>query len=150
MTIELILFVALVALTLFSSGVQVYIHFEAYPLLAFVGKKEFAAYLKEYEKRLTVPLLVPDGLALLVNIILIFARPPEVNLIGIIILLILNILLAVVTIVVATPVYNRIKAAGVAAPDDMRQLMRINLLRLLIATASTLIVLILLLAVLAA
>lgn len=42
---------------------------------------------------------------------------------------------------IATPVYNRVKAAGQATGEDMKKLMRINLLRLLLSTASSLVVL---------
>ena len=134
MSIANILFVVLVALTLYNNGVQAYIHFEAYPLIPFVGKDEFAKYMAEYEQRLTIPLLAPYGLTVLANLILIFTRPAAVSLIGIIILLVLNISVAVVTMVVATPVYNQLKSGE----EVMPRLMNINLLRLVISTVSSL------------
>ena len=150
MSLGIILFVVLVALTLFSNGVQAYIHYEAYPLFSNVGKADFAAYLAEYEKRLTIPLLLPYGLTVLSNLILIFVRPDNLSVIGVIFALLLNLAVAVTTAVVATPVYNRVKAAGQAAREDMSQLMRINLLRLLLSTASSLVVLALLFTLLSA
>ena len=150
MSLGSILFVVLVALTLFSNGVQAYIHFEAYPLLAKVGKADFAAYIADYEKRLTVPLLLPTGLTALSNIALIFVHPVNLSVIGVIIALLLNLAVPVTTGTAAAPVYNRVKAAGQAAGDDMSQLMRINLLRLLLSTASSLVVLALLVAIMPA
>ncbi len=43
MTLGLIAFIVLVLTTFFSNGVQAYIHYEAYPLIPFVGKSEFSA-----------------------------------------------------------------------------------------------------------
>ena len=51
MSLGLIAFIVLAVTTFFSNGVQAYIHYEAYPLFASVGKAEFAAYIKEYEAR---------------------------------------------------------------------------------------------------
>jgi len=103
MTIELVLFVIVVALTLFNNGVQAYIHFEAYPLLRRVGKSEFAGYLGDYEARLMIPLMLPYGLTVLSNLALLVIRPEPVPLVGIIVALVLNIAVAVVTITLATP-----------------------------------------------
>lgn len=150
MALELILFVILIALVLFNNGVQAYIHFEAYPLFARVGKADFAAYLSDYERRLTIPLMLPFGLTVLSNIALLFIRPAGLPVIGIILALVLNLAVAVTTVVLATPVYNRIKAAGQAAPAEMSRLMTINALRLLLSTAASLTVLILLFTLLSA
>jgi hypothetical protein len=147
MSIENLLFVLLVALILFNNGVQAYIHFEAYPLFAYAGKDTFSTYIGEYEKRLTIPLLAPYGLTVLINIILLFFRNDNLSLVGIIVVLILNLAVALVTLFVATPVYNRIKQAGL---DEMPRLMTINLLRLLLSTASSVVVLYLLLGLLPA
>lgn len=144
MTLEWILFVVLVALVLYNNGVQAYIHFEAYPLIAFVGKAESGAYLAEYERRLTIPLLLPYGVTMLCNLALIFVHPDNLSVVGVIAAFVLNMAVAVTTMVVATPVYNRIKASGANAAD-MSRLMSINLVRLLLSTASSLLVLALLL-----
>lgn len=149
MTIELVLFVIVVALTLFNNGVQAYIHFEAYPLLRRVGKSEFAAYLGDYEARLTIPLMLPYGLTVLSNLALLVIRPEPVPLVGVIVALVLNIAVAVVTITLATPVYGRVKQAQQAGGADMDSLMNINLLRLLLSTAASLTLLYLLLTLLA-
>jgi hypothetical protein len=133
-----VLFVLLVALVLYNNGVQSYIHFEAYPIFAAVGKDELNNYIAEYEKRLTIPLLAPYGLTLLINILLLFFRVEGVPLIGIIVVLILNLAVALVTLFVATPVYNRVKESGL---DEMPRLMNINLLRLIISTASSVVLL---------
>src|SRR5688572_8218231 len=111
MDIEWLIFVILVFTTFVNQGVQMYVHFEAYPLLPFVGKAEFATYLKEYESRLAVPLLAPYGLTILSNLLLIFLRPDGVSLVAVILALILNVAVAGVTMRVATPVYLRIQQA---------------------------------------
>ncbi len=144
MTIEVGLVIALLVLTVFNNAVQVYIHFEAYPLFAYVGKPEFAAYLQQYEQRLTGPLLVPYGLTLLVNLALIFLRPAPIEVPLVIIALALNASVAVVTVVLATPLYNAIKQAGTTSIDAMPRLMSINLVRLVISTVSSVVALILL------
>jgi hypothetical protein len=140
MDIGNLLYVVLVGLILYNNGVQAYIHYEAYPLIPFVGKSEFATYMTEYEKRLTIPLLAPYGLTLLVNIILLFTRPTGISVISVIILLVLNMAVAIVTMVVATPVYNQLKQGEAVMP----RLMTINLLRLVLSTVSSVVALYLL------
>ena len=140
MTLGLIAFIVLVVTTFVSNGVQAYIHYEAYPLIPFVGKSEFAAYIKEYESRLTIPLVVPYVLSLLSNLVLIFTRPANLSVVVVIVVFVLNLAVSVITVMLATPIYNRIKQAGTAAPVEMEQLMRINLLRLVISTLSSLVI----------
>jgi hypothetical protein len=144
MTIPLVLFLILVFTTFFSNGIQAYIHLEAYPLLAFVGAEEFPAYLKEYERRLPVPLLLPYFVMVLSNLILLFARPAQISLVWLIAALVLNIAVTVVTVVLATPVYNRYKQAGEINADGMHELLRINSLRLALSTLSSIVVIYLL------
>src|SRR5262249_3276945 len=112
MALQLLIFVVFVFTVFFNNGIQAYIHLEAYPLLAFVGTAEFPAYLKEYERRLTLPLLVPYGISLLTNLILFFLRPAGASMILLIIAFVLNLAVSVVTLRIATPVYNRIQQAG--------------------------------------
>ncbi|MBX3084489.1 MAG: hypothetical protein KF716_22820 [Anaerolineae bacterium] len=145
MTIQLVIFVIFVFTTFFHNGAQAYIHLEAYPLLAYVGRAEFPTYLKEYEQRLTLPLLVAYGVMLLCNLILIATQPPTMPVAWLIVALIINMAVSAVTAVVATPVYNRIKETGQAVGGDMEALMRINSLRLLLSSLSSLIVIYLLL-----
>ena len=140
MTLGVILFIVLVATTFFSNGVQAYIHYEAYPLFSSVGKPEFAAYIKEYETRLTIPLVVPYVLTLLSNLALLFAHPANLTVISVIVAFVLNLAVSVVTVMLAAPIYNRIKQAGTAAPAEMEQLMRINLIRLVLSTVSSVVV----------
>lgn len=137
MTTELIVFIVLAVATFYSNGVQAYIHFEAYPLIPLVGKQEFTAYLNEYERRLPLPLLVPYALTVISNIILLFIRPGNLSFVSVIAALVLNLAVTVVTVALATPVYNRIKQNGQALPGEMKQLLRINLLRLLLSTVSS-------------
>ena len=149
MSIEWLLFVVLVVTALVNQGVQMYIHFEAYPLLGYVGKAEFAEYIKQYEKRLLVPLMLPYVVGVLSNIALIFVRPEIVPVLGVIAVLVLNLSVGFVTVMVATPVYNRILQAGEAKGADMASLMKINLLRLGITTVASAVVAVILYLVLA-
>jgi hypothetical protein len=148
MSLQLALFIILVVSTFFNNGVQAYIHFEAYPLLAFVGKAEFAAYLKEYERRLTLPLLIPYGITMLSNLILLFTRPDKISVPWVIVAFVLNLAVSVVTFQLATPVYNRVKQAGEISSGDTGELLRINALRLGLSTLSSLVVIYLLASVL--
>ncbi len=145
MTLGTILFTILAATVFISNGTQAYIHFEAYPLIGYVGKPEFATYLSEYEKRLTVPLLVPYGLTVLSNIVLIFVHPLGLSVGLIIISLLLNLAVAAITMMMATPVYNELKQAGQGTPEIMARLMQINLYRLVISTVASVVVIIMML-----
>ncbi len=144
MLIPQALLIILVFTTFYNNGVQLYIHQEAYPLFRKVGKAEFAAYIKDYEDRLTLPLLVPYGLTVLSNIALLIVGSARISAVWLIIALILNLGVATVTMLVATPVYTRVKQAGEASGADMAQLMRINLLRLVLTTVSSLVIVIIL------
>jgi hypothetical protein len=139
-----VLFLVFVFTTFYSNGVQAYIHLEAYPLFAFVGTQELPAYLKEYEKRLPLPLLLPYFATVLSNILLLVFRPAHLSLVWLIVALVLNIAVTVVTVVLATPVYNRYKQAGKIPAEGMRALLRINFLRLALTTVSSIIVIYLL------
>jgi hypothetical protein len=144
MTVQLAIFIVLVFTTFFNNGIQAYIHYEAYPLLAFVGPAEFPAYLKEYERRLTIPLIVPYALAVLSNLILLFTRPATLSVGWLIVTFVLNLAVAVVTMTLATPIYDRIKQAGQVNQEGLGELMRINLLRLGLSTLSSLVIIYLL------
>jgi len=144
MTLPVLIFIIFVFTTFFNNAIQAYIHQEAYPLFAFVGASEFAAYLKEYERRLTLPLILPYAISLLSNLLLFFIRPASISIIWLIITFVLNLAVSVVTLRLATPVYNRIAQAGRADQDGLRELLQINLLRLGLSTLCSLIVLYLL------
>ncbi|MDZ4672703.1 MAG: hypothetical protein SH821_17715 [Phototrophicales bacterium] len=130
MSIEWLLFVVLVVVNLINLGVQLYIHFEAYPVMQAVGKAEFSDYLKEYENRLLVPLMLPFVITILSNIALIFVRPEVVPVVAVIVVLVINLSVGFVSVMIATPVYNRIAEAKEASGANMASLMKINLLRL--------------------
>ena len=144
MSIEILIFVVVLAATLFNNGIQAYIHFEAYPLFAYVGRGEFSTYLTEYERRLTIPLVLPYLVTVLSNIALLFLRPDDVPLIGVVVVLILNLAVSITTLMLANPVYNQIKQGGVADSAAMSRLMNINLLRLVLSTLASLVLLYLL------
>jgi hypothetical protein len=144
MTLQLVLFIVFVFTVFFNNAIQAYIHLEAYPLLAFVGKSEFAAYLKEYERRLTLPLFLPYILSLLSNLILMFTRPIGIGVGGLIATLVLNLAVSIVTLRLATPIYNKIQQTGQVSQEGLRELLQINLVRLGLSTLSSLVVIYLL------
>jgi hypothetical protein len=82
------------------------------------------------------------------NLVLLFIRPAQLSLVWLIVALVFNIAVTVVTVVLATPVYNRYKQAGKITSDGMRELLRINFLRLALSTLSSIVVLYLLIGVL--
>ena len=141
MSLENLIFVIVLATTMVNLGVQLYIHYEAYPLFNNVGRGEFRTYLAEYERRLVMPLIVPYLITIAANIALLFLRPDGVSLIGVIVVLILNLAVSTTTQVLAAPVYNRIRQGDTAASAEMSRLMNINLLRLALSALASLVVL---------
>lgn len=144
MTVEVLVFLVLLLSTLVNLGVQLYIHFEAYPLIPFVGKPEFAKYIAEYENRLAVPLLLPYAVSLLSAIIALIIPMNGMSRIGIGAAFLSNLAVAVVTLQVVTPIYERQKASGSISAEGMAELLRINWARLGLTLASGLILLALL------
>jgi hypothetical protein len=82
------------------------------------------------------------------NLVLLFLRPAQLSLVWLIVALVFNLAVTVVTVVLATPVYNRYKQAGNITSDGVRELLRINFLRLALSTLSSIVVLYLLIGVL--
>ena len=130
MSIQLAIFLVFVFTTFFSAGVQTYIHQEAYPLLAYIGGQDFPTYLKQFEQRLTIPLVLPYVLAVLSNIVLFFTRPNNIPLVWLIVVFVISIAMSGITGGLATPVYNRYKQNGKPEVRVVQQLERINILRL--------------------
>lgn len=134
MTIQLAIFLLFIFTTFFGTGVQTYIHQEAYPLLAYIGGgQEFPNYLKAFEQRLTIPLVLPYVLAVLSNIILFFIRPNGVPLLWLIVAFVLSLASSGVTAGIATPVYNRYKQNGKPELQIVQRLVNINILRLVLS-----------------
>ena len=98
----------------------------------------------------TLPLLLPYVLTLVSNLVLLFTRPANLSLVSVIVAFVLNLAVSVVTVVLATPIYTRIKQSGQASPEEMEQLLRINLLRLVLSTLSSLVVIYMLITLLSA
>ncbi len=138
MSLETLIFVIFFALVLHNNGVQTYIHFNVYPLFKSVDKSSLVSYLAQFEKGLTVPLLLPYGLTILVNLALLFIRPDDISIVGVIILLILNVSMAGISIRIATPVYNRLSDFE-NFEEALAELLKINLLRLGVTTVISLI-----------
>ena len=140
MTIQLVIFLLFVFTMFFSTGVQVYIHQEAYPLLAYIGAQDFPTYLKQFEQRLTIPLVLPYLLAVLSNIVLFFMRPNNIPPVWLIVVFVISIAMSGITGGLATPVYNRYKQSGKPEVGIVQQLVRINILRLVLSLVNSAIV----------
>ena len=140
MTIQLAIFLLFVFTMFFSTGVQAYIHQEAYPLLAYIGGPDFPTYLKQFEQRLTIPLVLPYLLAVLSNIVLFFTRPNTIPLVWLIVVFVISVAMSGITGGLATPVYNRYKQNGKPEAGIVQQLVRINILRLVLSLVNSAIV----------
>lgn len=85
-----------------------------------------------------MPLLLPYGLTILTNLALLFIRPDEIAIAGIIVLLMLNMSMAGIGIGIATPIYNRLSDFE-NFDTTLAELLKINLLRLGVTTVISLI-----------
>jgi hypothetical protein len=144
MTIATVALLILVFTMFFSTGVQVYLHLEAYPLFAYVGRAELPKYLTEYERRLTAPLLVPSAFTLISAVVLLVIRPASLSVGWLIVALVCTLAVHIVTGALATPVYNRLKQRETDTASALSQLLRINLLRLGFSLVGSIAVIILL------
>jgi hypothetical protein len=133
----LLLLVAL--LTLFNAGLQYYTTVLTYPLFSDVTSEAFVPYHVAYQRRLPVAIYLPYTLLMLANLLLLFVRPPAVELIWVLVLLVLNGSIMAVSLRFAAPVHARLDQHG-KDPQDLERLQRFNLPRLIAVCLSSLIV----------
>lgn len=133
----LLLLVAL--LTLFNAGLQYYTTVSAYPLFSDVTPEAFIAYHEAYQRHLPLAIYIPYTLLMLATLLLLFVRPPIVEPIWVLVLLVLNGSIMAVSLRFAAPIHARLDQHG-KDPDDLRQLRRFNLPRLIAVCLSSLIV----------
>lgn len=143
MTFALLTLLLVAFATFFNTGLQYYTTVSTYPLFQDVDEKNFVSFHKAYERKLPLSIYAPYALLMLSTLSLLFARPEEVALLWIVVLLILNGSIMVVSLAFAAPVHAKLDREG-KNPSDLAKLRRFNLPRLLAATASSLLVLYLL------
>lgn len=144
MTFELIVFLLFVFTTFYDNAIQWYTHMQSYPLQAYVGQNEYAAYGKFYEGRLVYALYIPYVLLLVSNVILFFARPAGIEIGWLIAAFLLNLSILFISVFLAVPQHREHAREGRVTQEGVAALLRVNLLRLGAASLSSLIVLFLL------
>lgn len=143
MTFALFIFLMVVLMTFFNTGLQYYTTVSTYPLFSQLDEHNFVTFHKAYERKLPLSIYVPYSLLMLSTLLLVFARPESVALVWVVALLVLNGSIMAVSLAFAAPVHAQLDRKG-KNPDDLAKLRRFNTPRLLAATASSLIVLYLL------
>jgi hypothetical protein len=133
----LLLLVAL--LTLFNAGLQYYTTVSTYPLFSDLTPEAFVAYHEAYQRRLPAAIYIPYTLLMLATLLLLAVRPPSVEPIWVLVLLILNGSIMAVSLRFAAPIHARLDQHG-KNPDDLRRLRRFNLPRLIAVSLSSVIV----------
>ncbi len=139
--------VILVFATFFNNALHFYTRVQTYPLFAWVGREEFVSFHEEYERRLPVAIYAPYSLLMGANVLLLFAHPEGVGLSWVVALLVLNAFIMIESLLFAAPVHHRMDREGQDA-EGIRRLVRLNALRLVASTASSAVVLYLLVGVL--
>lgn len=129
--------------TFFMNAIHWYTQIQTYPLFSWVPKEGFVSFHKEYERRLPVALYAPYTLMMAANVLLFFFRPEGVGLGWVIALFVLGAFIMAESLAFAAPVHSRLDRDG---KDDgaVKKLIFFNLLRLVVGTTSSLIVLYLL------
>jgi hypothetical protein len=148
MSFGLAIFVVVVFATFFNNALHFYTQVQTYPLFARVGRDAFVAFHKEYQRRLPLAIYAPYSLLMAANVLLLFSRPAELAVGWVVALLILNAFIAAESLVLAAPVHYRMDRQTLNDKGEVARLIRLNGLRLLAATAASLVVMFLLVRVL--
>lgn len=136
----LAIFLVVVFATFFNNALHFYTQVQTYPLFAWVGRDEFVPFHKEYQRRLPLAIYAPYSLLMAGNALLLFFRPAEVPIGWTVALLILNASIVVESLALAAPVHYRMDRQTRNDKQEVGRLIRLNGLRLLAATASSVIV----------
>lgn len=145
MNLELTILIVTAFATFFNNALQYYTQVSTYPLFANLKQDAFAPYHKAYEKRLPLSIYAPYTVLMASTLVLALFHPANVGLGWIIALLVLNGSIMAVSLAFAAPVHYRLDREQRYTAADINQLVRFNGLRLAAATASSVIVLYLLL-----
>ena len=137
MSFGLAIFVVVVFATFFNNALHFYTQVQTYPLFARVGRDEFVAFHKEYQRRLPLAIYAPYSLLMAANVLLLFSRPAELAVGWVVALLILNASIVVESLALAAPVHYRMDRQTRNDKGEVRRLIRLNGARLAAATASS-------------
>ncbi|MBC8078054.1 MAG: hypothetical protein H7Y32_18395 [Chloroflexales bacterium] len=143
MQVAELLLVLTALLTFFNTGLQYYTTVSTYPLFSDLAAEAFVPYHQAYERRLPFAIYVPYTLLMLTTILLAFVRPASVALGWVFVLLALNGSIMAVSLAFAAPIHARLDREG-KNERWLHLLRRYNLPRLLAASASSLILCLLL------
>lgn len=135
--------------TFFMNAIHWYTQVETYPLFSWVPKEGFVSFHKEYERRLPVALYVPYSVLMVANVLLFFSAPEGVGFGWTVVLFVLNAFIAAESLAFAAPVHYRMDREG-KDEGAVRKLVLLNSLRLVAGTASSFVVLYLLVGLMAA
>ena len=140
MSLGLATFVVVVFATFFNNALHFYTQVQTYPLFASVGRDGFVPFHKEYQRRVPLAIYAPYTQLMAANALLLFFRPVEVSLGWVISLLIFNASILVESLALAAPVHYRMDRQTANDKDEVRRLVRLNGVRLAASTASSIIV----------
>ncbi len=140
MSLGLATFVIVVFATFFNNALHFYTQVQTYPLFAWVDREGFVPLHKEYQRRLPLAIYAPYTLLMAANALLLFFRPAEVAVGWVVALLILNASIIVESLALAAPVHYRMDRQTRNDKGEVRRLIRLNGVRLAAATASSFIV----------
>lgn len=144
MSIEIIVFVIAASATFFNNALHWYTQVTTYPLFGWVGQTEFVSFHKEYERRLPFSIYIPYVLLMLSTLLLAFVHPVEVKLGWVLMLLVLNVSIMIISLTFAVPIHNRLQRQGYSDKGGIRKLIQYNSVRLIASSASSVIMLYLL------
>lgn len=133
---ELILLLVMLTSAL-NTGLQYYTTVSTYPLFSDLPAEGFVSYHKAYERRLPLAIYLPYTVLMLSNLLLLFVRPEAIAVGWVVLLLVLNGSIMALSLAFAAPVHARLNHEGKRA-DLLALLRRYNLPRLVVSTASTL------------
>jgi hypothetical protein len=94
---EFIIFGAFLFLAVFNAGNMTTLQIQHYGIYPFVGKETFKESIQANNKSARIPSILPAIMLLLVNIILLFARPQFISLTEVLLFLVLNIVALIST-----------------------------------------------------
>ncbi|CAA9461053.1 MAG: hypothetical protein AVDCRST_MAG02-2288 [uncultured Rubrobacteraceae bacterium] len=140
MGLGLATFVVVVFATFFNNALHFYTQVQTYPLFAWVGRDGFVPFHKEYQRRLPLAIYAPYSLLMAANALLLVFRPAEVAVGWVISLLILNASVLVESLALAAPVHYRMDHQTGNDKGEVGRLIRLNAVRLAASTASSIIV----------
>jgi hypothetical protein len=129
-------------LTFFNTGLQYYTTVATYPLFSSLSDDSFIPYHLAYQRRLPLAIYAPYSLLMLSTLALAFVRPAAIELGWVIALLMLNGSIMAISLIFAAPLHARLDREG-KNPQLLQQLRRYNLPRLIAASLSSLIVIVL-------